>query len=55
MGTRVPGAVAAMYAIMARSVAVRRRTGTVAVTAVGMFAGGGGFGLAPMTLMSSRS
>lgn len=55
VGTRVPGAVAAMYAIMARSVAVRRRTGTVAVTAVGMFAGGGGFGLAPMTLMSSRS
>ena len=41
-----------MYAVMARSVAVRQRTGTVAVTAVGMFAGGGGFGITPMTMMS---
>jgi pyruvate/2-oxoglutarate dehydrogenase complex dihydrolipoamide acyltransferase (E2) component len=41
-----------MYAVMARSVAVRQRVGTVAVTAVGMFAGGGGFGLTPMTMMS---
>jgi pyruvate/2-oxoglutarate dehydrogenase complex dihydrolipoamide acyltransferase (E2) component len=41
-----------MYAVMARSVAVRQRIGTVAVTAVGMFAGGGGFGLTPMTMMS---
>jgi pyruvate/2-oxoglutarate dehydrogenase complex dihydrolipoamide acyltransferase (E2) component len=38
--------------VMARSVAVRQRIGTVAVTAVGMFAGGGGFGLTPMTMMS---
>jgi len=50
--TRIPGAVAAMYAVMARSVAIRQHAGTVAVTAVGMFAGGGGFGLAPLTLMS---
>ena len=49
--TRVPGAVRAMYAVMARSVAVRQRIGTVGVTAVGMFAGGGGFGLTPLTLM----
>ena len=41
-----------MYAVMARSVAIRQHVGTVAVTAVGMFAGGGGFGLAPLTLMS---
>ena len=51
-GTRIPGAVRAMYAVMARSVAARQRVGTVAVTAVGMFAGGGGFGITPMTMMS---
>lgn len=49
---RVPGAIRAMYAVMARSVAVRQRIGTVAVTAVGMFAGGSGFGLSPMTVMT---
>jgi pyruvate/2-oxoglutarate dehydrogenase complex dihydrolipoamide acyltransferase (E2) component len=52
LGTRIPGAVPAMYAVMARSVAARQRVGTVAVTAVGMFAGGGGFGLTPLTLAS---
>jgi len=50
--THIPGAVDAMYAVMARSVAVRQRIGTVAVTAVGMFAGGGGFGLTPPSLMT---
>jgi len=50
--TRIPGAVQAMYAVMARSVTVRQRVGTVAVTAVGMFAGGGGFGLTPPTMMT---
>lgn len=50
--TRIPGAVRAMYAIMGRSVKLHRQTGTVAVTAVGMFAGGGGFALAPLSLMS---
>lgn len=50
--THIPGAVEAMYAVMARSVAVRQRVGTVAVTAVGMFAGGGGFGLTPPTMMT---
>jgi len=50
--TRIPGTVSAMYAVMARSVTARQRIGTVAVTAVGMFAGGGGFGLTPLTLMS---
>ena len=41
-----------MYAVMARSVALRQHVGTVAVTAVGMFAGGGGFGLTPPTMMT---
>jgi pyruvate/2-oxoglutarate dehydrogenase complex dihydrolipoamide acyltransferase (E2) component len=50
--TRIPGAVPAMYGVMARSVSARQRIGTVAVTAVGMFAGGGGFGITSLTLMS---
>ena len=50
--TRIPGTVQAMYAVMARSVTARQRIGTVAVTAVGMFAGGGGFGITSLTLMS---
>jgi pyruvate/2-oxoglutarate dehydrogenase complex dihydrolipoamide acyltransferase (E2) component len=50
--TRIPGALPAMYAVMARSVAIRQRVGTVAVTSVGMFAGGGGFGTTPLSLMS---
>jgi pyruvate/2-oxoglutarate dehydrogenase complex dihydrolipoamide acyltransferase (E2) component len=49
---RVPGAIRVLYAWMGRSVRARQRVGTVAVTAVGMFAGGGGFGIAPPTLMS---
>jgi pyruvate/2-oxoglutarate dehydrogenase complex dihydrolipoamide acyltransferase (E2) component len=50
--TRIPGVIPGVYAVMARSVAARQRIGTVAVTAVGMFAGGGGFGITPLTLMS---
>jgi hypothetical protein len=38
-----------MYAVMARTTAARRQTGTVAVTAVGMFAAGGGYGITPST------
>ena len=49
---RVPGVVPAMYAVMGRSVTARRRTGTVEVSAVGMFAGGGGFAIAPMAIAS---
>jgi pyruvate/2-oxoglutarate dehydrogenase complex dihydrolipoamide acyltransferase (E2) component len=52
LGTRIPGVLALLYGVMGRSVRVRQRVGTVAVTAVGMFAGGGGFGIAPPTLMS---
>jgi hypothetical protein len=44
--------VPALYVVMARSVAARQRIGTVAVTAVGMFADGGGFGITSLTMMS---
>ena len=49
---RLPGLVPTMYAVMSKSERTRQMTGTVAVTAVGMFADGGGFGIAPPTLMS---
>jgi pyruvate/2-oxoglutarate dehydrogenase complex dihydrolipoamide acyltransferase (E2) component len=49
---RVPGLFCAMYAVMGRSVRVHLQTGTVQVTAVGMFAGGGGFAIAPPSLAS---
>ena len=52
MAARRPGTLSAMNAVMARSVAARQRIGTVAVTAVGMFACGAGFGLTPLSLMS---
>jgi pyruvate/2-oxoglutarate dehydrogenase complex dihydrolipoamide acyltransferase (E2) component len=52
LATRTPGAVAAMYRVLQRSVAARQHVGTVAVTAVGMFAGGSGFGITGLTLMS---
>jgi pyruvate/2-oxoglutarate dehydrogenase complex dihydrolipoamide acyltransferase (E2) component len=50
--TRIPGAMPAMCAVMARSVTARQHVGTIAVTAVGMFAGGAGFGITPLTVMS---
>jgi pyruvate/2-oxoglutarate dehydrogenase complex dihydrolipoamide acyltransferase (E2) component len=49
---RIPGLFPAMFAVMNRSVRVHLQTGTVQVTAVGMFAGGGGFAIAPPTLAS---
>ena len=49
---RIPGLYRLMYAAMSRSVRVHLATGTVQVTAVGMFAGGGGFAIAPPTLAS---
>jgi len=49
--TRIPGAPAAMYAVLSRSVRLRQRIGTVAVTAVGMFGGGGGFAITAPALM----
>jgi pyruvate/2-oxoglutarate dehydrogenase complex dihydrolipoamide acyltransferase (E2) component len=48
----IPGLYRAMYAVMSRSRRVRLATGTVQVTAVGMFGGGGGFAIAPPTLAS---
>lgn len=49
---RVPGLFPALYRVLGRSVRARRYAGTVLVTAVGMFAGGGGFAIAPPTLAS---
>ena len=49
---RVPGLYRAMYAVMARSHRAHDAIGTVQVTALGMFAGGGGFAIAPPTLAS---
>lgn len=49
---RLPGLYRAMYAAMSRSRRVHLATGTVQVTAVGMFADGAGFAIAPPTLAS---
>jgi pyruvate/2-oxoglutarate dehydrogenase complex dihydrolipoamide acyltransferase (E2) component len=49
---RVPGLLAALYLFLGRSVRARLRAGTVQVTAVGMFAGGSGFAIAPPTICS---
>jgi pyruvate/2-oxoglutarate dehydrogenase complex dihydrolipoamide acyltransferase (E2) component len=49
---RVPGLYRAMYAVMGRSMRAHLQTGTVQVTAVGMFAAGAGYALAPPTLAS---
>lgn len=49
---RIPGLYRSMYAVMARSRRVHAAAGTVQVTAVGMFAEGGGFAIAPPTLAS---
>jgi pyruvate/2-oxoglutarate dehydrogenase complex dihydrolipoamide acyltransferase (E2) component len=52
IGGRIPGVYAAMFALMSRSRRVRLATGTVQVTAVGMFADGAGFAIAPPTVAS---
>jgi pyruvate/2-oxoglutarate dehydrogenase complex dihydrolipoamide acyltransferase (E2) component len=49
---RVPGLYRAMYAVMSRSHRVHDAIGTVQVTALGMFADGGGFAIAPPSLAS---
>ncbi len=49
---RVPGLYRAMYAVMNRSYHVHNAIGTVQVTALGMFTGGGGFAIAPPSLAS---
>jgi hypothetical protein len=52
VGGRIPGLYAVMFALMSRSRRVRLATGTVQVTAVGMFADGAGFAIAPPTVAS---
>lgn len=49
---RIPGLYRLMYAVMSRSHRVHAAIGTVQVTALGMYAGGGGFAIAPPTLAS---
>jgi pyruvate/2-oxoglutarate dehydrogenase complex dihydrolipoamide acyltransferase (E2) component len=49
---RIPGLYRAMYAVMGRSHRVHDASGTVQVTALGMFADGGGFAIAPPSLAS---
>jgi pyruvate/2-oxoglutarate dehydrogenase complex dihydrolipoamide acyltransferase (E2) component len=49
---RVPLLYRLMFAVMSRSQRSHRESGTVQLSAVGMFAGGSGFGLAPPTLAS---
>lgn len=49
---RVPGLYRAMYAVMSRSHRLHKAIGTVQVTALGMFADGGGFAIAPPSLAS---
>jgi pyruvate/2-oxoglutarate dehydrogenase complex dihydrolipoamide acyltransferase (E2) component len=49
---RIPGLLPLMYRVIGRSVRARSRVGTVQVTAVGMFAGGSGFAIAPPTICS---
>ena len=49
---RIPGLYRAMYAAMSRLRRVHLASGTVQVTAVGMFADGGGYAIAPATLAS---
>ena len=49
---RLPGLYRLMFAVMTRSRSVHASTGTVQVTAVGMFAGGSGYAIAPATMAS---
>lgn len=50
IGGRIPGVPRLFYTAMSRSPRMRIRTGTVVVSSVGMFAGGGGHGLGVMTI-----
>jgi pyruvate/2-oxoglutarate dehydrogenase complex dihydrolipoamide acyltransferase (E2) component len=49
---RVPGLYRALFAVLSRSRRAHRASGTVQVSAVGMFADGGGFAIAPPSLAS---
>jgi pyruvate/2-oxoglutarate dehydrogenase complex dihydrolipoamide acyltransferase (E2) component len=48
----VPGVIPLLYTVLGRTDRGRRSSGTVLVTAVGMFGGGGGFAIAPSGLHS---
>jgi len=48
----IPGLVRLGYQLANRSVRLRRRVGTVSLTAIGMFGGGAGFGIAAPTLLT---
>jgi pyruvate/2-oxoglutarate dehydrogenase complex dihydrolipoamide acyltransferase (E2) component len=52
IAARIPGAVSLFYFLAGRSVRMRRMTGTVSVTSVGMFGGGGGFGIGHPTVQT---
>jgi len=52
IGARIPGLWMLMYAVMGRSIRLRRSVGTVSVTSVGMFGGGGGHGISFPTVLS---
>lgn len=49
---RIPGVVSVFYRVLARSVRLRQKSGTVAVTSVGMFGRGGGTGIGQPTIMT---
>jgi pyruvate/2-oxoglutarate dehydrogenase complex dihydrolipoamide acyltransferase (E2) component len=49
---RMPGLYRLVFAVMSRSRRLHRESGTVQLSAVGMFADGGGFAIAPPTLAS---
>ncbi len=51
-GSRIPGAITLFFRLAARSVRLRKMTGTVSVTSVGMFGGGGGFGIGLPTIQT---
>jgi pyruvate/2-oxoglutarate dehydrogenase complex dihydrolipoamide acyltransferase (E2) component len=52
VAARIPGAIPAFLSVMRRSVRLHAATGTVAVSSLGMFAGGGGFGIGVPTLLT---
>ena len=49
---RLPGLISLLYWSLGRTVRGRSRSGTISVSAVGMFGEGGGFGIGPPTLYS---
>ena len=50
--TRLPGLLRLMYWLLGHTSAGRRRSGTVSVSAVGMFGAGGGFGIGAPTVLT---